>query len=587
MSPMNPPGAAQPGPQAGARRPGAGRAGAGAVAREGARADPGRRGAGGRSARSTRRATWSTRAPSCGCARRRCRTSRAAGSSWRTRWTRSRSTCAGWSRWTSARRRAGSPTACCSGARRASTASTSGTGSSTGRSRPIRACGSSTATNIRTGAARSAARARRPGRHRRVVHLAAAGAAGAAAARQAGRAGGRAGQAAVRGRARRRRQGRDRARRGGAGARAGRGARRRRRARLRGRRRHGLADHRRQGQRRVSARGSGCRPARTVYDSAPMRVLVTGAAGFIGSHLCERLCARGDEVVGFDNFDPFYPRAIKERNLARLRGRRDVRLRRGRTSATRRRWRGAFGGARPDVVVHLAALAGVRPSLAEPARYADVNCRAPSGCIDAARAARRPAVRVRVVVVGLRARQRAAVPRVRSLPQAAVALRGDQARGRADAVHRASSLRRSTSPACASSPSTARASGRIWRSTSSRGSIAAGQPIQLFGDGSTSRDYTLIDDIIDGVVAAIDERGAAPGYPHLQPGWLAHDDAARAGRAARRGARQEADHRMAARAAGRHEAHAGRRDAVGPRARLRAQGLDRRGHRPLRRLATR
>ena len=50
-----------------------------------------------------------------------------------------------------------------------------------------------------------------------------------------------------------------------------------------------------------------------------MRVLLTGAAGFIGSSLAERLVARGDEVVGVDNFDPFYPRAVKERNLAALR----------------------------------------------------------------------------------------------------------------------------------------------------------------------------------------------------------------------------------------------------------------------------
>ena len=54
------------------------------------------------------------------------------------------------------------------------------------------------------------------------------------------------------------------------------------------------------------------------YPIARMRVLVTGAAGFIGSHLSERLVARGDKVVGLDNFDPFYPRALKERNLAAL-----------------------------------------------------------------------------------------------------------------------------------------------------------------------------------------------------------------------------------------------------------------------------
>ena len=47
--------------------------------------------------------------------------------------------------------------------------------------------------------------------------------------------------------------------------------------------------------------------------------LVTGAAGFIGSHLCEALLARGDEVTGIDNFDPFYARNVKERNLEGLR----------------------------------------------------------------------------------------------------------------------------------------------------------------------------------------------------------------------------------------------------------------------------
>jgi len=50
-----------------------------------------------------------------------------------------------------------------------------------------------------------------------------------------------------------------------------------------------------------------------------MKILLTGAAGFIGSHLAERLCGRGDQVTGFDNFDAFYPRGVKERNLAGLR----------------------------------------------------------------------------------------------------------------------------------------------------------------------------------------------------------------------------------------------------------------------------
>ena len=54
--------------------------------------------------------------------------------------------------------------------------------------------------------------------------------------------------------------------------------------------------------------------------NVPLNVFVTGAAGFIGSHVAEALLARGDRVCGLDNFDPFYDRRIKERNLAKLSG---------------------------------------------------------------------------------------------------------------------------------------------------------------------------------------------------------------------------------------------------------------------------
>ncbi len=102
------------------------------------------------------------------------------------------------------------------------------------------------------------------------------------------------------------------------------------------------------------------------------RVLITGGAGFIGSHLAQRVLADGASVQVLDNLDPFYEPAIKHRNLDELRelgGDRftfvegDLRD----AAACRRAVEGA------DVIVHLAALAGVRPSLADPARYMDVN----------------------------------------------------------------------------------------------------------------------------------------------------------------------------------------------------------------------
>ena len=103
------------------------------------------------------------------------------------------------------------------------------------------------------------------------------------------------------------------------------------------------------------------------------RVLVTGGAGFIGSHLSECLLRRGDEVVVLDNFNDFYDPAIKRKNAAAL------------VEAGARVVEGDFRDAelveqlfeegRFDGVVHLGAMAGVRPSLLDPLHYEDVNVR--------------------------------------------------------------------------------------------------------------------------------------------------------------------------------------------------------------------
>src|SRR5262249_12007798 len=103
-----------------------------------------------------------------------------------------------------------------------------------------------------------------------------------------------------------------------------------------------------------------------------MRILLTGAAGFIGSLLAERLVERGDEGPGLDTFDEtLYPAAIKQRNLAGLLGGRRFRFVDG--DFLDERLVDSLVGERPDVVVHLGALAGVRPSIKQPKRYQRVN----------------------------------------------------------------------------------------------------------------------------------------------------------------------------------------------------------------------
>ena len=114
-----------------------------------------------------------------------------------------------------------------------------------------------------------------------------------------------------------------------------------------------------------------------------MKVLITGAAGFIGSHLCERLLAGGWNVVGVDNFDDFYDPGIKRENIKICLENPDFRLVEAdiRDSAA---MDGAVGDD-IDVIVHLAAKAGVRPSIEQPLLYADVNVNGTMVLLEAAK----------------------------------------------------------------------------------------------------------------------------------------------------------------------------------------------------------
>ena len=101
-------------------------------------------------------------------------------------------------------------------------------------------------------------------------------------------------------------------------------------------------------------------------------ILITGGAGFIGSNLADSLLKQGNSVIAIDNFDPFYDRAIKERNIEEALKNPNYTLIEA-DIRSENEMRKIFGTHMPDVVVHLAAKAGVRPSIKNPKEYFDVN----------------------------------------------------------------------------------------------------------------------------------------------------------------------------------------------------------------------
>ena len=233
---------------------------------------------------------------------------------------------------------------------------------------------------------------------------------------------------------------------------------------------------------------------------APVNFLVTGGAGFIGSHVCERLLHSGHAVWAFDDLNNFYDPQFKQRNLRELQSlAKPFAFVHGDLTdcvAVEE----MFGQAKFDQIIHLAARAGVRPSLEKPALYMQVNV---EGTVNLLEAARRHGVKKITIassssVYGVNAK----VPFSESdpifsaiSPYAASKLACEAlghvyhhiygmdvallrfftvygARQRPDlAIHKFAKL------------------------------IHAGKPIPVFGDGSTARDYTYITDIVDGVMA--------------------------------------------------------------------------------------
>ena len=238
-----------------------------------------------------------------------------------------------------------------------------------------------------------------------------------------------------------------------------------------------------------------------------MHTLITGGAGFIGSHLTRRLLGQGERVTVLDDFNDFYDPARKRRNVAPLLGREDYRLVEGdiRDAALVDR---IFAAGRFDAVVHLAARAGVRPSLREPILYEEVNCIGTLRLLEAARQ-HGPATFVFASsssVYGINEKvpfaEEDPVERPIS-PYATTKRAGELLCFNYHHLYglKTACLRFFTVYGPAQRPEMA-----IAKFTDL---LARGAVVPLYGNGSTRRDYTYIDDIVDGIVAS---RDLAPGF---------------------------------------------------------------------------
>lgn len=233
-----------------------------------------------------------------------------------------------------------------------------------------------------------------------------------------------------------------------------------------------------------------------------MKALITGAAGFIGSHLCERLLGEGWQVLGIDNFDDFYDPKIKRGNIAVCLKNKNFHL-----VEADIRDRSAMDQTidkEIDIIVHLAARAGVRPSIAQPLLYTDVNVNGTTVLLEAAK--RHKVYKFIFASSSSVYGNNEKVPFSEAdnvdfpiSPYAATKKAGELIchtyhhlygisliclrfftvygpRQRPDlAIHKFASL------------------------------IEQGKAIPVYGDGTMSRDFTYIDDIIDGTVAAMEK----------------------------------------------------------------------------------
>jgi UDP-glucuronate 4-epimerase len=233
-----------------------------------------------------------------------------------------------------------------------------------------------------------------------------------------------------------------------------------------------------------------------------MKAIVTGAAGFIGSHLCERLLAQDYSIVGIDNFDEFYDPKIKRDNIKACLTNKRFRLVEADIRNAEKMNEITSEGA--DVIVHLAAKAGVRPSIEQPLAYADVNINGTMTLLETAKKNRiskfifasSSSVYGNNKKVPFSENDNVDFP---ISPYAATKKAGELICHTYHHLYGISitCLRYFTVYGPRQRPDLAiHKFARL---------IEQGNPIPVYGDGSMMRDFTYIDDIIDGTAAAINK----------------------------------------------------------------------------------
>lgn len=232
-----------------------------------------------------------------------------------------------------------------------------------------------------------------------------------------------------------------------------------------------------------------------------MKILITGGAGFIGSHLADRLLKEGHQVLSIDNFDDYYDRSVKMRNIREQLASPRYRLVEA-DIRNRKAMKRILSVWRPDQVVHLAAKAGVRPSLEHPDKYVDVNIKGTENLLHASveSGVSRFVFASSSSVYGTNTK----VPFSETDPilQPASPYGATKAAGEAlcNSYHHCfgipvAALRFFTVYGPRQRPDLA-----VHQFV---GKIHRGEPITLFGDGSSSRDYTFVDDIVTGICGAM------------------------------------------------------------------------------------